>query len=186
MNSIYLYPISFFLFFYTIKNKRKKPILLVVSLLYLLAAIAASILINMNDYKFYPQSYVSAIYHIVLILMLLYPLRKIDAKANSRMNEIAGNSLGILTCFVVFCCLVSIFCDIPFINLQQIAVDVSGIRTDMVEGNIGYVPSILRYPYYFGSCYWAEALGLAYYKVINNITSDNKCPTCGHKQDFSS
>ncbi|MEE1118192.1 MAG: AmmeMemoRadiSam system radical SAM enzyme, partial [Methanosphaera sp.] len=25
-----------------------------------------------------------------------------------------------------------------------------------------------------------------YYKVINNITSDNKCPKCGHKQDFTS
>lgn len=166
MNSVYLYPICFFLFICAIKKKRKKPVLLVITILYLLAAIAASIMINMYDYKFFPQSYTSAIYHILLMLMLLWPLRKIDRIADSPINDVAGNSLGILTCIVVFCCLVSIFCDIPYINLQQIAVDVSGIRTDMVEGNIGYVPPMLRYPYYIGSCYWEVALGLAFYNMV--------------------
>lgn len=164
IQNIYLYIIVFGIVFWKTKNKFGRPIYSIILLIFLIASTAACYTAYMPNYLSLPKSNIGVIYHIIVLLMLLFAYKNIDSISDRTIqsrNKSVMYILAICLCFFNFIVIIN---DCLNIDISLIQNDVTSVRNAMADGDMGEVKTgWMRYPYFFGSCTWMAVIALAFY-----------------------
>lgn len=154
-----IYSAIYILFF--LINRRCNKVFLLNVLLYISASFAAWYI---YDIFFLGDTiYISAVlYHILMTLLLLIPLKYIDLK-HSYINITPYSVVKYLAYIIIFLSFISIILDVPKINFARMMVHIHSIREEMQDGAFNINNPILNYLSYWGGKYWSVALALAFY-----------------------
>lgn len=162
MRLLYLYTVFYLIFIIFIKDKSRKVVFVSTLTIYMFSSVAA---IHVYDamYKGFPIMLNAVTYHIIMLFLLLYPLRKFDKYRYVRFPKDDDKKIKILSIIIIVSSLLKILFDIQNVNLNVLLSDVQSLRQSLTEGSFRDSNTLIRYLKYFAGQYWSVALVLAFY-----------------------
>lgn len=162
MGPLGLYVIFYIIFIFLTKDKLNKCVFLCTLCLFLTSSLA-SIYVHRFYYQSYPIYWHAAIYHCIMLYMLLYPLQRFDRLKGYRLPKSNERLVTTFAVIIVSLLLVKILYDASRVSLETLLTDVHSLRHNLSDQtNIESNPFI-RYFNFFAGQYWGVALALAFY-----------------------